>query len=191
MTISSKDSIRKAVLARRQAIAPQQRLAWSQACADRLSVFIESLGETRLSVAGYVAIKNEPDIMAALAALSTRHIIALPAVIPSVKVLSFRQFSPGDTLREGAYGIKAPLPKANEVIPDVVIVPVAAFDRSGHRLGYGGGYYDATLNSFRHARDILAIGVAFSLQEVDAIPAESFDARMHAVVTEKEMIRIA
>jgi 5-formyltetrahydrofolate cyclo-ligase len=191
MTVPDKISIRNAMLPRRQSVAPEERATWSQACAGRLCALIETLSKAPLTVAGYMATKSEVDVMPALAALSIRHIIALPVIAQESKVLAFKRFTPGDVLVKGAYGIEAPAPGAKEITPDIIIVPLIAFDRAGHRVGHGGGYYDATLGSFGHAHPVLAIGVAFALQEVDIIPAETFDARLNIVVTEKEIIRIA
>ncbi len=189
MTALPKSSLRKTGLLKRFAIDAAQKAAWSHACAERLSAFIETLSETPMTVAGYMAVRGEVDIMPALAALSTRHTIALPRITKGSKVLSFKHFMPGDALVKGAYGIDTPSPGAKEVTPDIVIVPMVAFDRGGHRLGYGGGYYDATLGSFGH-HPVIAIGVAFSAQEVDVIPAESFDVRVNIVITEKETLKV-
>jgi 5-formyltetrahydrofolate cyclo-ligase len=188
MKSSDKISIRKTGLARRQALSPQQRIASSLACAERLAAFIESLGKAPLTIGGYAPTKSEMDILLALAALATRHVTALPAMVKGSRILSFRRFVPGDELVTGAYDIREPSPEAETVTPGIIVVPLVAFDRNGSRLGYGGGYYDTTLGSFGDS--IIAVGAAFSSQEVDAIPVESFDVRMHAVVTEKETIRI-
>jgi 5-formyltetrahydrofolate cyclo-ligase len=74
------------------------------------------------------------------------------------------------------------------VFPDVLLVPLLAFDRRGHRLGYGAGYYDMTINRLRDAKTILAIGIAFAAQEVEEVPNTPRDARLDLVLTEQDMI---
>ena len=90
----------------------------------------------------------------------------------------------------GPYGIQEPKCTAVQVCPCLVLVPMLAFDRNGFRLGYGGGYYDRTLAELRAKRKIVAVGVAYSKQEVDVIPATDFDQRLDWIVTEREAIEI-
>lgn len=181
-----KATLRKTALLRRNAAQPDDRAAWSLACCARLCAYFETIPPA--IIAGYVAIHSEADITPALAKLGALHTLALPVVMPDSKVLSFKRFTPGMKLELGAYGIPAPSADAEEVTPTHIITPLVAFDRGGHRLGHGGGYYDTTLGSFGHLKPVIAIGMGFALQEVDVIPAESFDVRLNAVITEKEII---
>jgi 5-formyltetrahydrofolate cyclo-ligase len=112
----------------------------------------------------------------------------LPVVMGQGLPLLFRKWGPRDLLIEGPYGIMEPSSRLPEVLPDIVFVPLAAFDRRGHRIGYGAGYYDRTLQALRASKAILAIGVAFSVQEVEAIPEDRHDERLDYVITEKEFI---
>jgi len=80
------------------------------------------------------------------------------------------------------------VPEAPEVAPDVLIVPLAAFDRDGHRIGYGAGYYDMTINALRAKKKVTAIGIAFAAQEIPQVPATQRDARLDLVLTERETI---
>jgi 5-formyltetrahydrofolate cyclo-ligase len=90
----------------------------------------------------------------------------------------------------GPYGIEVPPISEPELIPDAVLVPLVAFDANSCRLGYGGGYYDATIQQLRQAKKkVHIIGIAFAVQQVAAIPVESHDAKLDAVVTEKGIIR--
>ena len=89
----------------------------------------------------------------------------------------------------GAFGIPAPPPEAAEVVPEVLLVPLLAFDRAGHRVGWGAGFYDRTLETLRAARAIIAIGVAFAVQEVDFVPHGPHDQPLDWIVTEAEAIR--
>jgi 5-formyltetrahydrofolate cyclo-ligase len=99
-----------------------------------------------------------------------------------------RAWSFGAPLVPGVWGIRAPPADAPEVFPDVVIVPLLAFDRSGHRVGYGAGYYDMTIARLRGMKPITAIGIAFAVQEIAEVPATPRDARLDLVLTEQEVV---
>ena len=114
---------------------------------------------------------------------------ALPVVVAKNTPLVFRQWVPGDTLVLGRWNIKVPPAEAPEVLPDVLLVPLLAFDRKGFRLGYGGGFYDRTLEKLRAFKKVTAIGVAYSGQEVDAVPYDEFDQRLDWIMTEKETFK--
>ena len=90
--------------------------------------------------------------------------------------------------RGGVWGIRQPPPAAPEVFPDILIVPLLAFDRRGHRIGYGAGYYDMTLRQLRAQKSIVAIGLGFAVQEISAVPATPHDERLDLVLTERELI---
>ncbi len=94
----------------------------------------------------------------------------------------------GAPLKPGQWGIREPMPEAPEVAPDILIVPLAAFDRAGHRIGYGAGYYDMTINALRAKKKVVAIGIAFAAQEIPKVPATERDARLDLVLTEREVI---
>ncbi len=102
------------------------------------------------------------------------------------KSLAFRAWSPSDRLMLGPLGILEPSPAAAELIPDIMLVPLAAFDRLGHRIGYGAGHYDFTLAHLRKVKPITAIGLAFAAQEIEAVPALSHDVALDYVLTETE-----
>jgi len=102
--------------------------------------------------------------------------------------LLFRAFAPGDELAKGPFGLSEPSPDKAALEPNIVFAPLAAFDRNGYRLGYGGGIYDATLNALRAKHPVTAIGVAYAVQEADAIPTEPHDQKLDFIVTEREMI---
>jgi 5-formyltetrahydrofolate cyclo-ligase len=114
---------------------------------------------------------------------------ALPVVVAKNAPLVFRQWAPGEALVLGRWNIKVPPEEAPEVVPDVLLVPLLAFDRKGFRLGYGGGFYDRTLETLRTLRRVTAIGVAYAGQEVDSVPHEEFDQRLDWIMTEKETIK--
>jgi 5-formyltetrahydrofolate cyclo-ligase len=114
--------------------------------------------------------------------------LALPAIAGRGKPLIMRAWTFGEPLASGQWGIREPVPEAPEVAPDVLIVPLAAFDRDGHRIGYGAGYYDMTINALRAKKKVTAIGIAFAAQEIPKVPATQRDARLDLVLTERETI---
>jgi 5-formyltetrahydrofolate cyclo-ligase len=118
-------------------------------------------------------------------------------VLARGKSLAFRAWSPHDRLVLGPLGILEPSPAAAELIPDILLVPLAAFDRLGHRIGYGAGHYDHTLAHLRNPtmahlrkvkiKPVTAIGLAFAAQEIAAVPALSHDVALDYVLTEKKV----
>jgi 5-formyltetrahydrofolate cyclo-ligase len=181
----SKSDLRAAALARREALSDEQRAEAAEAMANRKLPFEITPG---MVVSGYSPIRNEIDpvpLMRKLAAQGAR--LALPAVMARGKSLAFRAWSPDDRLMLGPLGIPEPSPAAAEVIPDIMLVPLAAFDRQGHRIGYGAGHYDFTLAHLRKAKVITAIGTAFAVQEIKAVPAQPHDVALDYVLTEKKV----
>ena len=94
----------------------------------------------------------------------------------------------GDALSSGQWGIREPKADAPEVAPDILLVPLLAFDRSGHRIGYGAGYYDMTIAKLRAMKPVVAVGIAFAAQEIASVPVTPRDARLDLVLTEREII---
>jgi 5-formyltetrahydrofolate cyclo-ligase len=132
-------------------------------------------------VAGYWPIRDEADpreLMKVLAALG--HALALPRIEAKGGTLSFRRWNAGDELVDNHHGIAEPRADAESIAPDVILVPLLAFDASGHRLGYGGGYYDRTLDALK-AR---AIGIAYAGQEIAGVPREPHDRPLDMIVSE-------
>jgi 5-formyltetrahydrofolate cyclo-ligase len=182
----SKSHLRAAALAARDALTLEQRAAAAQAVAERGLPIEITRGAI---VSGYSPIRSEVDpapLMRALAVQGAQ--LALPAVMARGKSLAFRAWSPGDRLMLGPLGILEPSPAATELIPDIMLVPLAAFDRAGHRIGYGAGHYDYTLAHLRKLKHIIAIGVAFAAQEIEAVPALSHDVALDYVLTETEAL---
>ncbi|MGO9672966.1 MAG: 5-formyltetrahydrofolate cyclo-ligase [Methylocella sp.] len=140
-------------------------------------------------VAAYFSLRDEASTMPLLETLSEAGVLtALPITGARGTALVFRLWRPGDALVEGRMGISEPSPAAAEVAPDLLFVPLAAFDRTGHRIGYGAGYYDRTLAALRARKKITAVGVAYAAQETAKIPHESHDQRLDFVLTEQELI---
>jgi 5-formyltetrahydrofolate cyclo-ligase len=181
----SKADLRAAALAKRDALSDVQRAAAAQGLAKRgLPVAITP----GMVVSAYSPIRNEIDpvpLMRKLAEQGAK--LALPAVLARGKSLAFRAWSPDDRLMLGPLGIPEPSPAAAEMIPDVMLIPLAAFDRQGHRIGYGAGHYDYTLAHLRKVKAIAAVGIAFAVQEIKAVPALPHDVALDYVLTEKKM----
>ena len=181
----SKADLRTIALAKRDALSDEQRATAAQAMARRGLPFGIEPG---LVVSGYSPIRSEIDpvpLMRKLAEQGAK--LALPAVLSRGKSLAFRAWSPDDRLMLGPLGILEPSPAAAELVPDIMLVPLAAFDRAGHRIGYGAGHYDFTLAHLRKAKAITAIGTAFSVQEIKAIPSLPHDVALDYVLTEKKL----
>jgi 5-formyltetrahydrofolate cyclo-ligase len=184
-TERSKAELRTAALAKRDALSDKKRAAAAKAVAKQ-GLPIEIAQGTIVS--GYSPIRSEIDpvpLMRALAARGAR--LALPAVMARGKSLAFRAWSPDDRLMLGPLGILEPSPAAAEVIPDIILVPLAAFDRAGHRIGYGAGHYDYTLAHLRKLKAVTAIGLAFAAQEIEQVPALAHDVALDYVLTETEV----
>ena len=180
----SKSDLRTAALAAREALSAEQRTAAAQALAARGLPLDITPGTI---VSGYSPIRGELDPVPLMRKLAERGAqLALPAVMARGKSLAFRAWSPSDRLMLGPLGILEPSPAATELIPDIMLVPLAAFDRLGHRIGYGAGHYDFTLAHLRKVKPITAIGLAFAAQEIEAVPALSHDVALDYVLTETE-----
>jgi 5-formyltetrahydrofolate cyclo-ligase len=185
-TDRSKNDLRAATLARRDALSGRQRMAAAQAIALR-GLPIEIMPGA--VVAGYSPIRSEIDpapLMQELAARGMR--LALPVITARDSPLGFRLWAANDKLLRGPLGILEPSPDAAEIVPDIVLVPLAAFDRLGHRIGYGAGHYDRTLARLRDSKKIIAIGLAFAVQEIETIPALPHDVALDYVLTETQLL---
>ncbi|MGZ5934738.1 MAG: 5-formyltetrahydrofolate cyclo-ligase [Rhizomicrobium sp.] len=173
--------------ARTEARARRVTLTWT-AFADHVAAFAKDLDLPKGAiVAGYHPIRDEADPRALMSALSALgHPLALPCVVAARSALVFRKWKMGDPMAPNTYGIAEPLASAPEVMPGAVLVPLLAFDAEGHRLGYGGGYYDRTFDRLPGMR---LIGVAYAGQEVATVPREEHDHPLDMVVTENGIRR--
>ncbi len=141
------------------------------------------------TVSGYWPLRDELDPCPILSALATRgQRLCLPVVVESGAPLVFRGWRPDVSLEPADFGTQVPGADCPVLEPEILLVPLLAFDRQGHRLGYGGGFYDRTLAGLRGRRPVLAVGLAFAAQEVDKVPVELGDQPLDRIVTEREVI---
>ncbi len=140
-------------------------------------------------VSGFYPYQAEINVLPLLARLvSEGWQTALPVVMAKGEPLTFRAWAPGEPTGRGIWDIHVPLETAPELKPDVLLVPMLAFDRRGYRLGYGGGFYDRTLAELRKLKQVVAIGVAYAEQETDEVPVTSYDEPLDWILTERGVI---
>jgi 5-formyltetrahydrofolate cyclo-ligase len=184
-----KAALRRDVLARRDALSREARESGSAKIAA--AALPRVLAARPKVVAAYWPIRSEVDPRHLMTRLRGEGVeLALPVIVDR-RQLIFRVWDIETALAAGGFGTFEPVAHASEVIPDVVLAPLAGFDRTGHRLGYGKGYYDKAIAKLAEIRRPLLIGLAFSVQEVPAIPAEPHDRPLDHVVTEQEIFDFA
>jgi 5-formyltetrahydrofolate cyclo-ligase len=143
-------------------------------------------------VSGFHPYRSEINILPLMARLASGGwITALPVVVAKRQPLLFRRWFPGDPLVDGTWNLRVPPDSAPAVEPDLLLVPLLAFDKRGYRLGYGGGFYDRTLAELRAKKPVMAIGVAYADQQADNVPSGTDDARLDAILTERGLMKIA
>jgi 5-formyltetrahydrofolate cyclo-ligase len=182
----AKAELRAVALAKREALPPQQRADAANVIAARDFPVPVPQGAT---VSGFSPMKSEVNpipLMRKLQDAGAR--LALPVIVGRGKPLIMRAWKFGDPFKAGQWGIREPVAEAPEVFPDILIVPLAAFDRHGHRIGFGAGYYDMTIAALRARKKVTAIGIAFAVQEIERVPATDRDARLDFMLTEREVI---
>jgi 5-formyltetrahydrofolate cyclo-ligase len=181
-----KAELRREAMARRDALPPEARQAAAEAIAARKFPLAIAPGTI---VSGFMPLKSEINplpLMRKLVGQGAR--LALPVVAGRGKPLVMREWVFSELLIAGVWGIREPQPEAAVVDPDILLVPLLAFDRAGHRIGYGAGYYDLTLAQLRARKPVIAAGLAFAAQEVPAVPATPRDALLDLVLTEREVL---
>lgn len=178
-----KGNLRKERLALRDALKPEQRaeasLAILEHAGEKISLFPKAV------VSGFWPIRSEIDVRPLMSRLQARGArLCLPAIIDKETIV-FREFSASADMIETGFGTSGPGPDAAELDPDIMLVPLSAFDRMGHRIGYGAGYYDRAIDRLRaKGRAPKLIGIAFDCQEVASVPAEPHDVALDAMLTE-------
>ncbi len=144
-------------------------------------------GHRGVPLAGYMPIRTEINPIPAMDEAAAHGLVGVPVIIGEGQPLRFSRWEPGCAMKDGPFGAR--VPEVDDFFePEILIVPMVAFDRSGGRLGYGGGFYDRTLELLRAKRPTLAIGFAYGAQEAEALPLEPTDQALDLLVTETEVI---
>jgi 5-formyltetrahydrofolate cyclo-ligase len=185
----------KAALRAEAAAARARAFAANPLAGETLAgLFPASLVQPGMVVAGYAPFRTEIDprpLMRRLERLGAR--LALPVTPATGKdePLSFRLLDPTRGLAAGRYGIPEPDAACRACAPDLLLVPLLAFDRRGGRLGYGAGWYDRTLVSLRASKPVVAVGLGFAVQEIPRVPTGPQDGALDDVCTERAFTRIS
>ena len=182
-----KAQLREAALARRAALSAEMRERFTRRLvAEGLELASRLKPKT---VSAFYPVRDEPDTLALLAALGAQGVTtALPVTRARGEPLLFRRWKPGEPTVPGQMRIPEPTADAPALDPDLLFAPLSAFDRRGQRIGYGAGHYDLTLARLRARKSVIAVGVAYSVCEVDAIPSEPHDQPLDFILTEIELI---
>lgn len=181
--MSTKASVRAAMLARRDALAPDRRIEMSLAMAEAAEAIAFDPGTV---VAGYLPIRSEPDLRPLLARFGERGArLCLPVVLDRQTIV-FRELVRGAELVSTGFGTLGPGPNAEMLDPQILMMPLSAFDAAGNRLGYGAGHYDRAIAQL-HGRGLRPqlIGAAFSVQEIKYLPMEAHDVALEMILTEQ------
>lgn len=186
MSEMEKAAARKAAFTRRKTAFAEARVKVPRATEHLLALLGDVSGRV---VSGYMPIRTEMDplpAMTSLAACGAR--ICVPVIAGAGEPLDFREWTPDTAMIEGPFGARVP-ERGDWLVPDVLIVPLVAFDLRLMRLGYGGGFYDRTLARLRAAGPVMAVGFAYAAQAADALATEPTDEPLDAVVTEAGVLR--
>jgi 5-formyltetrahydrofolate cyclo-ligase len=179
----AKAALRREALQVRSQIPAGNRAGEAVKVAGRVCELLRRRGSGGV-VSGFLPIGDELDPRPAMeAARADGARICLPVMSGRDRPLQFRLWSPGDAMVERQWGILEPSEEAEAVEPDVLLMPLLAFDERGGRLGYGGGYYDRTLARLRGLKPVLAVGLAYDVQRVDSVPCLDYDGRLDWVLT--------
>jgi 5-formyltetrahydrofolate cyclo-ligase len=185
-SLSAKSNLRREMIARRDALPPDIRSAAAEGIAAHpfpLPI------QTGAIVSGFMPMKSEINPLPLMKKLADAGVqLALPVTGRRGQPLTMRAWTWGDPLVSGVWGIREPKAEAPQADPDILLVPLLAFDRAGRRLGYGGGYYDLTLAHLRSGKPVIAVGLAYGVQEITAVPTTPRDATLDLVLTEREVI---
>jgi 5-formyltetrahydrofolate cyclo-ligase len=183
--LAAKRRLRADAMERREAWAsPEERARASLAARDRLLEAVPL--PAGCAVSAFWPLGAEIDTRPLLYALHERgHTIGLPVVVARGQPLVFRRWRPEEALVQASFGVMVPPAAAPAVVPEVAVTPLLAFDGRGYRVGYGGGFYDRTLALLRAGPGVLAVGYAFAIQEVEAVPRAHYDEPLDWLVTDR------
>ena len=186
--LSTKQALRRHALALRDLIEPREAHAAAESVARRGLALVQKISGPGAVVSAYWPIRSEISTRPLLEALANAgYRTALPVVTATARPLRFLLWTPGEDLDVGPLGLAEPKAGGAVGVPDILFAPLAAFDARGHRIGYGGGNFDATIEALRAVRPLTTIGLAYGVQEVDRVPAEEHDQRLDFVLTEQRI----
>jgi 5-formyltetrahydrofolate cyclo-ligase len=187
-----KAALRARMRAWREGLDGAARVRAAEAIAERgLALVLELRAPAgQGAVSGFASMPEELNVWPLLRRLHAAGVpLALPVVEGKGKPLVFRAWTPGDAMDKGVWGIPQPRPDRPVVAPDILLVPLLAFDAQGWRLGYGGGFYDRTLAGLRARKRIAAVGLAYDEQRIDAVPHLDYDQQLDWVLTPSGPLR--
>ena len=147
-------------------------------------------GYRGVPLSGYLPIRTEIDPRPAMAEAAAHGVVGVPLIVARGQPLLFSTWEPEGRLVDGPFGAQVPEVHV-PMVPQIMIVPLVAFSRDGGRLGYGGGFYDRTLEALRAEGPVLAVGFAYAAQEAEGLPLEPTDQPLDLIVTERGVIEVA
>jgi 5-formyltetrahydrofolate cyclo-ligase len=187
-TKAAKKALRERMRAWRQELGQQAVVRAAESVAAHGLGFLQP--QPAAVVSGFASLPDEFRLWPLLRALYGQgYRLALPVMQGKGNPLLFRAWAPGDAMDSGVWGIAEPKTDKAALEPDILLVPLLAFDAEGWRLGYGGGFYDRTLRGLRARKPLVAVGIAFDEQRVDAVPHLDYDERLDWVLTPSGAIR--
>jgi 5-formyltetrahydrofolate cyclo-ligase len=187
--VEEKKALRARMKAWRAGLTAAQMAKAADALASQGLAFLPNLAAQSV-VSGFASMPEELRAWPLLRRLhKDGYRLCLPVMRGKGRPLIFRAWVPGDAMDSGVWGIAEPKGDRLEFEPDVLLVPLLAFDAAGWRLGYGGGFYDRTLRALRARKRIVAVGLAYDEQKVDAVPHLDYDERLDWVSTPSGPIR--
>ena len=187
--VIEKNTLRARMKAVRAGISVADQQSAAAAIAERGLTGIPGIAPGTV-VSGFLSIDSEINPAPLMARLRrSGHPLCLPVIVAKGQALIFRAFTPGDTLKSVQWGIREPTDDKPELLPDIILTAGLAFDSAGNRLGFGGGYYDRTLGKIRSIKPVIAIGLAYDVQRIDAVPHLDYDERLDWVLTPSGPVR--
>ncbi len=174
--------------AARRAASERRKVAHAGVPPGHAGLLCEVLaGHRGVVVSGYMPMRTEIDPLSAMAEAAAHGPVCVPVIQGAKCPLAFSRWEPGAMMKEGAFGAMIPV-QQDFIAPEILIIPLLAFDAAGGRLGYGGGFYDRTLERLRANHPILAIGFAYEAQQADDLPLEPTDQPLDMIVTERRIL---
>jgi 5-formyltetrahydrofolate cyclo-ligase len=186
-TVNDKQLLRKEMRGIRKAFHNEQSVGAAEALSTKLLKL--AIFSRKSIVSCFWPIQSEVNTIPLIESLhKDGHEICLPVVIGEAQPLLFRQWTPEVEMLEGAFKAMTPAEASPVLVPEIILSPLLAFDRKGYRLGYGGGFYDRSIEQISKAQSVIVIGLAYSAQEVETVPTETTDQKLDFLITEKEVI---